>query len=309
MDILEEIVMSLVFKLERWLMHRVAHFIQGKWHGRDPMTHANYLDKLRVIHKSEHFLAVNKHPDLVINTNPPDNRLSLYDQIHHSYPELAQPNLAHGFYVAHRLDYSTSGVMLIPLTKTAASQAAKQFEKRKTRKFYIALVRGHVVDDKIDISAAIGDDSTPEWSKIRMCTPAQSTCLHPRAARTKLLVIERGTFNGKPATKVLLAPITGRRHQLRVHCHVLGHTIVGDWTYSSRRDFLPPRMFLHAHRLLINTSMENMDLNAGDPFTESDDSFKWRPDVEICDIDMAYQIIHSEIDSDWKMFEIPSEPS
>jgi hypothetical protein len=97
--------------------------------------------------------------------------------------------------------------------------------------------------------------------------------------------------------------------QLRVHCHVLGHTIVGDWTYSSRRDFLPPRMFLHAHRLLINTSMENMDLNAGDPFTESDDSFKWRPDVEICDIDMAYQIIHSEIDSDWKMFEIPSEPS
>ena len=52
----------------------VAHFIQGKWHGRDPMTHANYLDKLRVIHKSEHFLAVNKHPDLVINTNPPDNR-------------------------------------------------------------------------------------------------------------------------------------------------------------------------------------------------------------------------------------------
>ena len=66
--------MSLVFKLERWLMHRVAHFIQGKWHGRDPMTHANYLDKLRVIQKSEYFLAVNKHHELVINTNPPDNR-------------------------------------------------------------------------------------------------------------------------------------------------------------------------------------------------------------------------------------------
>jgi len=128
MDILEEIVMSLVFKLDRWLMHRVAHFIQNKWHGRDPMTHANYLDKLRVIHKSEHFLAVNKHHDLVINTNPPDYRLSLYSQIQHSYPELAQPNLAHGFYVAHRLDYSTSGVLLVPLTKRAAAQAAKQFE-------------------------------------------------------------------------------------------------------------------------------------------------------------------------------------
>jgi len=214
MDILEQIGMTLLNKMERWLMHRLQTFIQSQWNGRDPVTHSNYLDKLRVIHKSEHFLAVNKHPDLVINTNPPDSRLSLYDQIQHAFPELAQPKLAHGFYVAHRLDYSTSGVVLVPLTKVAAAQAAKQFEKRKTRKFYLALLRGHVVEDKIDISAAIGDDSTPEWSKIRMCTPAQSTCINPRAARTKLLVMERGTFNGKPATKVLLAPITGRRHQV-----------------------------------------------------------------------------------------------
>jgi len=94
-----------------------------------------------------------------------------------------------------------------------------------------------------------------------------------------------------------------------VHCHALGHTIVGDWTYSSRRDVLPPRMFLHAHRLLLDTWMESLDLNAGDPFTESDGSFKWRPDVEICDINTAYQIIHSEGDSDWKNIEILPEPS
>ena len=74
MDILEQIGMALMHRLEKWLMHRIANLIQPKWHGRDAMTHANYLDKLRVIHKSEHFLAVNKHPDLVINTNPGDNR-------------------------------------------------------------------------------------------------------------------------------------------------------------------------------------------------------------------------------------------
>ena len=50
---------------------------------------------------------VNKHPDLVLNTNPPDPRLSLYEQIGHKYPELVQPHLVHGFYVAHRLDYAT----------------------------------------------------------------------------------------------------------------------------------------------------------------------------------------------------------
>ena len=84
---------------------------------------------------------------------------------------------------------------------------------------------------------------------------------------------------------------------------------MGDWTYSSRRDVLPPRMFLHAHRLLMNTKMENLDLNAGDPFSESDNSFDWQPVVEICDINTAYQIIHSEGDSDWKTVEIPPEPS
>jgi len=305
MDILEQIVMGLVARVDAWLMHRLAHFIQSKWNMREPVTHANYLDKLRVIHKSEHFLGVNKHEDLVLNTNPPDKRLSLYDQIHYSFPELAQPTLQHGYYVAHRLDYSTSGVVLVPLTKQAAAQAAKQFQKRKTKKFYLALVRGHVLDQKIDISAAIGDDSTPEWLRIRMCTPAQDTCVNPREARTKLLVLERGSFNGKPATKVLLAPITGRRHQLRVHCHALGHTIVGDWTYSSRRDVLPPRMFLHAHRLIMDTKLENLDLNAGDPFTEGEEEFRWRPDVKICDINAAYQMIYSDSDRGWKVVEIP----
>ena len=83
----------------------------------------NSPTKLRVLHKSANFLVVNKHPDLVFNTNPPDDRwditelttsphtqttrLSLYEQIAFKYPELIQPKLVHGFYVAHRLDYST----------------------------------------------------------------------------------------------------------------------------------------------------------------------------------------------------------
>jgi len=301
MDILEQIGMHfLMHKLETWLMHRLQHIVQGIWHGRDSMTHENYLNKLRVLHKSEHYLVVNKHPDLIMNTNPPDDRLSLYDQIKYAYPEHIQPSLAHGFFVAHRLDFSTSGVVLVPLTKQAARHAAKQFEKRQTKKYYLALVRGHIKVNKIDIAADIGDDSTPEWNKIRMCTPASGTCLHPRPARTKLLVIERGRFNGKPATKVLLCPITGRRHQLRVHCDTVGHTIVGDWTYSNRRDFLPPRMFLHAHRLIINTPLEKLDVNAGDPFTEHDNSFDWCVSEKVCDIYSAYNLMLEDSDLGWK---------
>ena len=105
---------------------------------------------------------------------------------------------------------------------------------RQTRKFYLALVWGNVKEDFIDIRVDIGKDTSEEWSSIKMA-PADSPacCDKPRDARTKvikheihfhenynflfqLLVLERGLFRNMPATKVLLAPITGRRHQVSI---------------------------------------------------------------------------------------------
>lgn len=73
-------------------------------------------------------------------------------------------------------------------------------------------------------------------------------CLIPRHARTIFLVLEEGIYENYPATKILVRPITGRRHQIRLHLNYLGHTIVGDFTYSERRDLEPTRMLLHSHR-------------------------------------------------------------
>ena len=156
MDVLDTIAMYFLRRLESWLKHRLAIFIQGTWRGRKAITPENYLDQLRVLHKSDHFLVVNKHPDIVMNTNPGDDRVSLFDQIQHRYPELYQPNLGHGFYVLHRLDYSTSGIVVVPLTKKANTQAMQQFEKRLTRKLYLALVRGCVKEDRLEIDIPIG---------------------------------------------------------------------------------------------------------------------------------------------------------
>ena len=108
------------------------------------------------------------------------------------------------------------------------------------------------MDNLIDIKVGIGDETEEEWAGVKMAAAGSETCGDKvRDARTRLVVLQRGVFRGQPATKVLLSPITGRRHQLRVHCHHLGHTIVGDFTYSNRQDILSPRMFLHAHRLLF----------------------------------------------------------
>lgn len=84
-----------------------------------------------------------------------------------------------------------------------------------------------------------------------MCIDEIIFCEKPRKSCTVLVVLERGFTNGKPATKVLLCPGTGRRHQLRVHCSYIGHTIVGDYTYSERKDIEPYRTFLHSFRYYI----------------------------------------------------------
>ena len=173
---------------------------------------------------------------------------SLQLQIKKLFPDLANPNLQHDFYFVHRLDYATSGIICIPLHKKACSAATAAFSERKTKKYYLALLRGHVAQEVMDMSKSIGEDKSRRNDNHRMCTSTDPHCVSPRSAHTRMLVLQRGVYDAYPATKVLLRPITGRRHQIRVHCADIGHTIVGDYTYSNRRDVQPHRMFLHAFR-------------------------------------------------------------
>ena len=86
---------------------------------------------------------------------------------------------------------------------------------------------------------------------------------HSGQASTEVEVLARGTYRGEPATKLLLRPKTGRRHQLRLHCVALGHPIVGDATYGG--DTESPRMMLHAHTLALPTPAP-LDITARDSF-------------------------------------------
>ena len=99
-----------------------------------------------------------------------------------------------------------------------------------------------------------GVDTREKNGNHKMCTGDNIFCEKPRKSCTVLLVLEHGFRNGKPATKVLLCPATGRRHQLRVHCSHIGHTVIGDYTYSERKDVEPHRTFLHSFRYSTCTS-------------------------------------------------------
>lgn len=153
---------------------------------------------------------------------------SVYERMRAKFPDATGP------LVVHRLDMSTSGLMLIAKNEEIYKKLQSQFIKRTVEKRYVALLDGEIVDDEgmIDLPLRVDLDDRPR----------QLVCYeYGKPARTKWRVITRK--EGK--TKVNFWPITGRTHQLRVHAaHVLGlgTPIVGDDIYGTKSQ----RLHLHA---------------------------------------------------------------
>lgn len=124
----------------------------------------------------------------------------------------------------HRLDYATSGVMLVALTRPAAAIAAHQFQTRAVQKTYTGIVHGTLASP-ITATASIAP------------TEAFRMAAHPsgRSATTRIVPVRPGVYRGAPVTLVRFHPVEGRRHQIRVHASSLFYPIVGDATCK----FLP----------------------------------------------------------------------
>ncbi|CAH2987727.1 unnamed protein product [Chilo suppressalis] len=174
------------------------------------------------LYESDSFLVVNKPFDMYINSDDENEKNTV--TCHIASPDSHLSTSSYPLHFVQRLDYSTSGVLCIAKTKGAAARAGRLFEKRETRKYYLAVVRGHVECEVADIEFDVG-----------------------------------------------------RRHQLRVHCSCIGHTILGDYTYSGRADHAPHRMFLHATRLVLPVPSEPLDIQTPEPFFQ-DPQFlaKWK---------------------------------
>lgn len=193
-----------------------------------------------------------------------------------------------------RLDYATSGVLLIALGRAAAGVAAAQFERRQVHKEYIALVHGHIregsLSQPIIIDAPIAD-GLPKGSYHMVIGDNKNP---GRPSRTICIPIKHGEYHGAPITKVRLLPESGRRHQLRVHLAYRQWPIVGDATYAEKEDyaafhsFIPPRMMLHAKRLEVRLAVDELfgrksalrtaklfKFDTGDPFDQGMDGLVW----------------------------------
>lgn len=182
---------------------------------------------IEIIYEDDVMLAINKPAEFL---SVPGKTISdsVYERIKQKYPEASGP------LIVHRLDMSTSGIMLIAKNEETYIKLQSQFIKRTIQKRYVALLDG-LLEQKygfIDLPLRVDLEDRPR----------QLVCYeYGKPAQTKWKTIE--VKDGK--TKVHFYPITGRTHQLRVHAsHSLGlHTpIVGDDLYGDKVD----RLHLHA---------------------------------------------------------------
>ena len=185
---------------------------------------------LEIIYQDEYLIAVNKPSGLLsVPGVGGANQDSVATRMLAINPEVK---------IVHRLDCHTSGIMLLAVGIKMQRELNRQFHDRKINKQYIAEVHG-VLDEQqglIDIPMRGDPDDRPK----QIIDHRQG-----KAAITQWRVIDTGVDR----TRLLLKPVTGRTHQLRIHCIAIGHIIVGDTLYGDEREDREKRMLLHAETI------------------------------------------------------------
>lgn len=183
-----------------------------------------------ILHVDEHILVVNKPSGLLsVPGKGPEKADCLITRLQKRWPDAL---------TVHRLDQSTSGVVVFGRGKAAQSFLSKQFEARSIQKRYEATVDGIVAQDIGTINQPIGDDLAHR--PLRHIDP-----INGRPSISHWNVLSRDPFTH--STCLSLHPETGRTHQLRVHCAFIGHAIWGDHLYASAEVYAKsPRLMLHA---------------------------------------------------------------
>lgn len=143
--------------------------------------------------------------------------------------------------IVHRLDMSTSGLMVIAKGKRIERSLSILFQQRKVDKKYIAVVDGIVTPDSGEIDLPIMTD----WPN----RPKQKVDFESgKSSQTQYTVLSYDKKNN--TTRLKLTPLTGRTHQLRIHLQSIKHAILGDELYANREAIdKAPRLLLHASYL------------------------------------------------------------
>lgn len=191
-----------------------------------PPCHA----EIEILFQDEHLLLINKPSGLLsLSGKNPLNKDSVHFRLVQDFPTAT---------LLHRLDFGTSGIMIVAMNKTVNAEIGKQFQLGLVNKTYMAVLDGHLTEDRGLIEYPIAKDIDN--------FPLQKICYDTgRKSSTYYNVIER--LENPPRTRILFTPVSGRTHQLRIHSREIGHPILGCDLYRNGESFfMAERLLLHA---------------------------------------------------------------
>lgn len=209
----------------------LQHMLQGLEVDENPLLNNIHKETvLEIVYEDEWLLIVNKPAGMLSVPGKAENVDSVYSRLKEKYPEATGPM------IVHRLDMATSGLLLIAKTKEVHQHLQAQFEKRTIKKRYVAILDGTLKEQKEAGRIELPICPNPLDRPRQMVSEEQGKV----AITTYQVVAETDA-----CTRILLYPLTGRTHQLRVHAahpKGLGCPILGDELYGKKAD----RLYLHA---------------------------------------------------------------
>jgi 23S rRNA pseudouridine1911/1915/1917 synthase len=188
---------------------------------------------LRLVHADEHLVVVDKPPGLLTIADAGERQHTAYRLLRDWVEAIGGRRI----FVVHRLDRETSGLLVFARSPEAKGLLQKQFQLRTPERLYQARVDGVVREDEGTLTSRLTEDRSLRVRPTR--DPDRG-----REAITRYRVLERFP----DSTLLELKLVTGRRGQIRAQLAAMGHPVVGDRAYGSRRDPFR-RVCLHATRL------------------------------------------------------------
>lgn len=198
--------------------------------------------KLNIMYEDDDILIVDKEKGMVVHPANGNYSGTMVNSLMYSHKDkLSSINGTIRPGIVHRIDKDTSGILVVAKNDNAHKKLSEQFKVHSITRKYIALVKGIIKEDIMDIDYPIGR-SSKDRKKMAV------TYKNSKEAKTHIKVLKR--FYNSNVTLVEATLETGRTHQIRVHMAYVGHPLVGDEVYGKKDPrFKIEGQMLHAKTL------------------------------------------------------------